>query len=449
MKAIRYILIIFAFSGLITVVACGQLVAKPSATVTPAPTEAPTETLTPTDGINCMGAQSGDTISMLYQWSGADEENLTKILQPLVDACGIVLKPESTQDQTLLEKQVNSGTPPDVAFSKVSQLAQYQTLLKSMTDLGVHADNYADTWKTIGTVDGRWLGLPVKVDIKTILWYSPANFQAHGYQVPATGSEFLSLIAKMASDGNPPFSTGLVAGDATGQMGVDLVNDIILMDGSPEFFNALITGKIPYNSSLITAVKQAYMDLNLWVADDLYGAGGAQGALSTDIQGAIARVFSNSPQAMMLRLPGSAGAIIAAQYPDLKFGTGYDFFMAPGALGTGIHGSSDWMIAFNDSAAVKALIAYLSSNQGGLMWAQVGFGVTPNNAGTNSYTDEILKKQAQILANAKTFVPDLGEAIPGGFADAERKAVVDFLKGADLDTVLNQVTAVQMQALGK
>jgi alpha-glucoside transport system substrate-binding protein len=449
MKAIRNILIIFAFSGLITMVACGQLAAKPNTTVTPALTEAPTETQNQPDVINCMGAQSGDTISMLYQWSGADEENLTKILQPLVDACGIVLKPETTQDQILLEKRVNAGTPPDVAFSQVSQLAQYQTRLKSMTDLGVHADNYADTWKTIGTLGGRWLGLPVKVDIKTILWYSPANFQAHGYQVPKTGSEFLSLIDKMASQGNPPFSTGLMAGDATGQMGVDLVNDIILMDGSPVLYNALITGKIPYNTSMITAVKQAYSDLNSWVGDDFYGAGGAQGALSTDIHGAIARVFSNPPQAMMLRLPGSAGTIIAAQYPDLKFGTGYDFYMAPGALGTGIHGSSDWMIAFNDSAAVKALFAYLSSNQGGKMWAQDGFGITPNNAGTNAYTDESLKKQAQILANAKAFVPDLGEAIPGGFADAERKAVVDYLNGADLDTVLNQVTAVQMQALGK
>lgn len=83
------------------------------------------------------------------------------------------------------------------------------------------------------------------------------------------------------------------------------------------------------------------------------------------------------------------------------------------------------------------------------MWAQVGFGVTPNNAGTNAYTDPMLKKQAQTLANAQGFVPDLGEAIPGGFDAAERQAVVDYLNGAGLDSVLNQVAAAQKQALGK
>jgi alpha-glucoside transport system substrate-binding protein len=443
--------IFFGFTLILS--ACGTQVSVQSTppnhtplTNTPASTEAPTEPIMPPNGINCMGAKSGDTISMYYQWSEVDEENLNKILQPLLDACGIVLKLEASQDQGFLEDLVKSGTPPDIAFSKVNQLAQYKSLLIPMTDLGVQAEHYADYWKTIGAVDGRWLGLPVKVDIKTVLWYSPANFQAHGYQVPTNGNEFLSLISQMASDGNPPFSTGFIGSDATGQMGVDLVDDITLMDSSPEIYNLIITGKIAYNNA---TVKNAYRDISAWVADPSYSAGGAQGTLSTDIKGAIAKVFSDPPEAMMLRLPGSAGAIIAAQYPDLKFGSGFDLFMAPGALNTGIHGSSDWMMAFSDSAAVKALVAYLSSNQGGQMWAQVGFGITPNNTGTNSYTDEILQKQAQILANAKTFVPDLGEAIPGGFADAERKAVVDFLKGADLDAVLNQVTAVQMQALGK
>src|ERR1041384_2207348 len=43
---------------------------------TEAPTEAPTEAATqaPVSGeIDCMGAQQGDEISMLYQWAGAEE----------------------------------------------------------------------------------------------------------------------------------------------------------------------------------------------------------------------------------------------------------------------------------------------------------------------------------------------------------------------------------------
>ena len=151
--------------------------------------------------IDCMGAQPGDEISMLYQWSGAEEENLNNILRPFVEACGVVISPESTRDQALLDTRVQAGTPPDITFWNVTQLTQYKDLLVPMTDLGVHEDNYADYWKTIGTVDGMWLGLPVKADPKTLVWYSPANFTAAGYDVPTTWDELDALVEQMVADG--------------------------------------------------------------------------------------------------------------------------------------------------------------------------------------------------------------------------------------------------------
>jgi hypothetical protein len=105
-------------------------------------------------------------------------------------------------------------------------------------------------------------------------------------------------------------------------------------------------------------------------------------------------------------------------------------------------------MAFTDSTAVKAQVAYLSSERGGQIWAQVGLGITPNSAGTDAYTDEQLMEQAQVLAKW-IFVPDIGEAVPGEFANAERQAVVDFVNGANLSTELSNVVAVQKRALGK
>ena len=64
--------------------ACG-----PQATPTPVKTVPPTvapATVAPTTAATqpdmCMGAQPGDEISMLYQWSGVEEESLNKILKP-------------------------------------------------------------------------------------------------------------------------------------------------------------------------------------------------------------------------------------------------------------------------------------------------------------------------------------------------------------------------------
>ncbi|HAX69516.1 MAG TPA: hypothetical protein DCY14_07925, partial [Anaerolineae bacterium] len=188
----------------------------------------------------CMGAAPGDELSLLYQWSGQEEERLNQILQPLVDTCGIVLKPESTRDQALLDTRVQAGTPPDVAFWQVTQLVQYQDQLQAMDELGADRASYSDFFLDPMTINGRWLGLPIKADIKTIIWYSPATFDALGYSVPTTWDELDALVEQMVADGNVPWSMGLESGDATGWTGSDFIQDILLVQQGPDYVNGLI-----------------------------------------------------------------------------------------------------------------------------------------------------------------------------------------------------------------
>ena len=388
-----------------------------------------------------MGAKQGDKVTMLYQWSGTEEENLNKILKPLVDACGIELAPESTRDQALLDTRVKAGTPPDIAFWQVTQLKQYQDLLKPLDTLGVHAENYADYWKSIGTVNGKWLGLPVKADIKTIIWYSPVNFEAFGYKVPTTWDDLNALVEKMVADGNVPWSMGMESGDATGWTGSDFIQDILLVKQGPQYVDDIISGKVPYNDA---GVKEAYEIYGKWAKDPKYTVGGAKGTLSTGFLDAIYKVFSDPPEAMMVKQSGFAGGAIEKKFPSLKYGTDYDFFGVPGAQG--VQGGSDWMMMFSDKPAVKALVAYLSSDAGAAEWAKVGFDLSPNLKAQGNYTDPALIKKAEILAGAKGFTPDIGDTIPGGFGKAEWKAIVDYVNGADLDTVLAAAAQVQAEA---
>jgi alpha-glucoside transport system substrate-binding protein len=395
--------------------------------------------------IDCMGAQKGDTISMLYQWSGTEEQNLNAILKPLVDACGITLKPESTRDQALLDTRVKAGTPPDIAFWNITQLNQYQNQLKTMTDLGANESNYASFWKTLGSVGDKWYGLPVKADVKSLIWYSPANFQALGYQVPTTWDELNTLVEKMVADKQVPWSMGFESGDATGWTGSDFIQDVLLVQNGPDYVNGIISGKVPYNDP---GVKAAYEIYGKWAKDPKYTVGGAQGTLSTAFLDAIYKVYSDPPQAMMVKQSGFAGGAIAAQFKNLKYGTDYDFFQVPGVQA--LQGGTDWMMAFSDKPAVKALVAYLSGEAGGKMWAQVGFDITPNKAGQDAYADPALKKRAALLYNSPTpLVPDIGDSIPGGFGTAEWKGIVDYVNGGDLDSALKNIASVQSQALKK
>jgi alpha-glucoside transport system substrate-binding protein len=409
----------------------------------PAATEAMTEE--PAAGeIDCMGAQSGDEVSMLYQWSGAEEEQLLAVLQPLVDACGITLATESTRDQALLDTRVQAGQPPDIAFWNVTQVQQYADQLVPVTDLGVNEANIPSFWRDLATFDGVWLAMPVKADVKSIIWYNPVNFEAFGYEIPTTWEELDALVEQMVADGNVPWSMGLESEAATGWTGSDFIQDILLVQQGPEYVLGIIDGSIPYNDE---GVAQAYETYGKWAKDPQYTVGGAEGTLTTAFRDAIFAIVTDPPAAMMVKQSGFAGGEIAAEFPDLEYGTDYDFFQVPGIQG--LQGGSDWMMAFSDEPAVQAVFAYLSSDLGGQNWANEEFGLTTNTAGLGLYDESTaLGKLAQILSQAEAFTPDIGDSIPGGFGNAEWTAIIDYINGADLQQVLDTAAAVQQEAVG-
>jgi alpha-glucoside transport system substrate-binding protein len=414
---------------------------EPTEAATDAPTEAATEG--PVAGeIDCKGAQQGDEISMLYQWAGTEEAALNQVLQPLLDACGIVLRPESTRDQALLDTRVQAGTPPDVAFWQVAQLVQYQDELQDLEALGADRSSYSDFFLDPVTVDGRWLGLPIKADVKSIIWYSPANFEALGYEVPTTWEELDALVEQMVADGNVPWSMGFESGDATGWTGTDFVQDIMLVQQGPDFVKGVIDGSVPYNDP---GVMQAYETYGTWATSDTYTVGGAQGTLSTPFLEAIYKPFADPPEAMMVKQSGFAGAEVAKQFPDLQQGTDYDFFVVPGIQG--LQGAIEPMMVFNDTPAVQALVTYLSSAQGGANWAAATFGLSPNMGATGNYTDPALQKLGDAMAETQGFVPDIGDTIPGGFGSAEFQGVSEYVNGGDLTAILDNLANVQAEGL--
>jgi alpha-glucoside transport system substrate-binding protein len=291
-------------------------------------------------------------------------------------------------------------------------------------------------------VDGKWLGLPVKADIKTIIWYSPAVFEAKGYAVPTTWEELDALVEEMVANGDVPWSMGMESGDATGWTGSDFIQDILLVTQGPDYVNGLISGEIAYNDA---GVVEAYEIYGKWAKDAKYTVGGAEGTLSTSFKDAIYKPFADPAEAMMVKQSGFAGGEVVAKYPELEYGTDYDFFNIPGAQG--LQGGADWMMAFNDTPAVRALVAYLSSELGGANWAKASFDLSPNKGANGNYVDAALIKKGEALANTQGFTSDMGDTIPGGFGKAEWTALVNFVNGGDLAAELDAAAAVQAEAL--
>jgi alpha-glucoside transport system substrate-binding protein len=408
---------------------------------TTAPTAAPTAAPI---AIACGGAKSGDQVSVMYQWTGNEESLFNSIIAPFVDACGVKIVANSTRDAAVLDTAAKS-TPPDVLFwPTTSPLSLYTSQLQDLTQLGIDPANYASYWVNMGTVGGKLLTLPAKADIKTIIWYSPAQFAANGYTVPTTLAELQTLVDQMVANSQVPWAMGEESGSATGWTGSDFIQDLLLAMQGPEYVNGLIDGSVPYNDPGVLAAYQLYVK---WASDSKYTVGGATGTLNTNFADALLQPFSDPPQAMMVKQSGFAGGNIAAAYPSLKYGTDYDFFMFPGAQG--VQGGADNMYAFSTSAATKALLSYLTGSIGAANWAKAGFGIDPNMQANGKYTDPQTAKSAEILASASGFTPDMGDTIPAPFGTAEWTAIVNAVQGKDIQTELNTAEAAQMQALGK
>ncbi|MBX3003342.1 MAG: carbohydrate ABC transporter substrate-binding protein [Anaerolineales bacterium] len=405
--------------------ACGS----PTPVVTEAPSEPSSATEAPTtdEGTEmdmCYGAQPGDEVTLLYQWSGAEEESFNAAIAPIVEACGLTIVPESSRDQALLETRIESGDAWDLVFwPTVGPIGSYGDKLIALDTLGADAANYAPAWMASG--NGNWLGVAVKADPKSIVWYSPVNFDANGYSVPTTWADFVALADQMVADGNVPFAMGFESGDATGWTASDFIQDILLSTQGSAYVNGILDGSVAYNDA---GVADAYGVYAGWATDPAYAVGGAEGSLSTSFSDAILQPFSDPPQAMMVKQSGFAGGAIAAQYPELEFGTDFSFFHFPGA--DGVQGGADWMMAFADTPAVRAIVAYLTSAEGGAHWAATGFGLSPNSGSAGNYADPINAALAEVLAGASAATPDIGDSIQPSFGSAEWRAIVDVVSGA-------------------
>lgn len=431
--------------------ACGQAAttAAPVATTAAATTAAPTEVATtaaPTAAaatIDCGEAKAGDSLTLVYQWSGSEEESFNTILKPFEDACGVTVTAQSTRDDAVLDTMVKS-TPPDVLFwPNLSPMKLYTDKLMALDTVSANKDNYASFWMDMGSVDGKWVAIPVKVDVKSIIWYSPTQFAAFGYQVPTTFDELNTLVEKMVADGNVPWSMGFNNGGAAdGWTGTDFVQDILLATKGPAYVNDIISGKVAYDDQ---GVQDAYATYYKWASDAKYTVGGADGTVNTKFLDAIYKVFSNPAEAMMVKQSGFAGGSIATQFPDLKYGTDYDFFEFPGVQG--LQGGADFMFSFSDSAAAKALVSYLTGTVGGQNWAKANFGLSPNKNADGNYSDPQSIKLSTILSGATGFTFDIGDAIGAPFNNAEFKGVVDVVQGKDIASTLATIAAAQTESL--
>ena len=261
--------------------------------------------------------------------------------------------------------QVEGGSPPNIAmFPQPGKLAEFarEGALKPLSDNVVESVNifWNEGASGYGNVDGVQFGVPIKSDLKSIVWYQPAQFAAAGYEVPETWDEFTALVDQMAADGErKPLCVGIESGTATGWPFTDWVEEMVLRQSGPEVYDQWVTNEIPFDDERIVTAMQTVADL--WTEDNVYASGGSIAATAFQINGADlvdgqcwmhrqANFFASFIPEGTPFADGSENAVDVFYFPDINGDRP-------------VLGAGTFAAAFTDDEATMAVMQFFSTNE--------------------------------------------------------------------------------------
>jgi alpha-glucoside transport system substrate-binding protein len=410
---------------------------------------------------------AGKKVTLQTQWIGGEGTNFAASLQPFIDATGIqvsVAQVPSGQHEQLVNVSLNGGAAADlIQLAQPSAIVQYgsEGLIQDiapMLDANKLLTEHPSTVPLYTDADGHIYGMPYKVDVKSVVWYPIKAFEAAGYTVPTTWDELLALSDQIVADGSNPWCVGWEAAGATGWVGTDMIEDVLLRTADLSVYNDWAAGTHPFNSP---EVKNAF-DLagKIYFTPD-YVYGGDTAILATSTNDAMDPMFNNDLQSPDCWMQKQATWYGPDSFPDAKAGDGTSkyvvgedvglFYFPPidPAYGTPALGSGDAFMATQDRPEVRALLQYLSTPDGLKAWIDAGSAIsanvtTPADWYAGSYK---LQVASDIVANATSFGFDASDLMPASGAEFWH-GLVDWVSanGTNTDAVLQQIDTAMSSA---
>jgi alpha-glucoside transport system substrate-binding protein len=219
------------------------------------------------------------------------------------------------------------------------------------------------------------------------------------------------------------------------------VEDIMLRINSPEDYDAWVNNSLKFNDPKIVA---ALDEFGWFAKNDKNVAGGTAAVGTTDFRESPLGLFSVPPACYMHH----QASFIPSFFPEgTVLGEDADFFYFPASsehdLGTPVLGAGTIATITKDSPAAHAFIDFLNNPISNEIWmAQSGFLSTNKLASVDTYGNETLKKEGQILLSGTTFRFDGSDLMPGAVgAGSFWTGMVDFVGGKSSQEVADGIQA--------
>ncbi len=404
------------------------------------------------DGGSGGGAGSGTdadgTVTILGAFGGAEQEAFEASLQAFEDESGIDVKYTADTDfTTTVVQRVGAGDAPDIALfpqpGGLIDLSDDMTPLEDVIDLGAIESTLIPGFLEAASKDGTVYGAPMRMAVKSIVWYPKPQYPDAGYSTePATFQELMALSEEIAADGTAPWCMGWESDQATGWVGTDWLEEMVLRLHGPEVYDQWVAHEIPFNDPQIVEALDAFGEIAK--NPDLV-LGGERGILNTNFADAMTPAFKDKPDCFLHR----QGNFATGFYPDNvqadldgTVGTFYFPSYEGGYDGQPLLGGGDLAATFNgDDSDVQEVMTFLTSDEFGGEWAAEGGWLSPHTTFDNSqYADETTRNIAQLAADADVFRFDASDLMPKSVgSDSFWTGMVDWMSGESSEDALTKI----------
>ncbi|MCW2607828.1 MAG: putative transporter substrate-binding protein [Frankiales bacterium] len=325
-----------------------------------------------------FGDLKGKTVSIYTSIVTPEDTPQIDSYKPFEECTGVTVKYEGDKSfETQVLVRARAGNPPDLAIvpqpGLLKQLVATGKVVQAPDSVGKNVDEFwgAD-WKAYGTVDGTFYAAPLGANLKSLVWYSPSEFEEKGIEIPTTLDELKAVSDKLAEGKRKPWCAGIASGEATGWVVTDWMEDMMLRLSGPETYDKWVSHEIPFNGPESAA---ALDEVGAFMKNDKYfngGLGNIKSIASTTFQDGGLPILDGTcslhRQASFYAANWPAGTKVAED------GDVFAFYL-PGKTADEkpVLGGGEFIAAFNDRPEVQAFQTYLSTDT----WANAKAKATP------------------------------------------------------------------------
>lgn len=354
----------------------------------------------------------------------------------------------SKEFESQISVRAQGGNPPDIGiFPQPGLLADLATrgfIKPAPAAVEENVDEFwSEDWKAYGTVEDVFYGAPLKANVKGFIWYSPAQFEEWGVEVPETWDDLIALTKTIQEKtGTAPWCAGFNSGDASGWPGTDWVEDLVLRQSGPEVYDQWVANEIPFTDP---AIKEAFDSVGEILLNPAYvnASFGDVASINSVPFGDVATPIVDGTCALTHQasfFDGFLGDVGGNVGPDADLWA----FMTPSieAGGQAVVGAGEIVGAFTDDADTQAVQEYLSTPEWASSLVSIGGGISANNGVDPDLVESpILAESIRILQDPDTtFRFDASDLMPGAVGSGTFfKGIVNWVNGAPVDEVLTSI----------